>query len=458
MLDAVAARLIPCSGDLLVFVAIYIDPSATDETAVRLASRAATLEGDSHRVRGAPTRTRVALVERRDTVTARSTAAADPTMQITAIELQRCTLPLQPPFYAAWDPDPRTRFDATIVRVHTDEGADRGRLRRHDGRALRQFEHLFVGRDPLRLDASTGGRSRRSRFTPGAIGRWRRRSGTSPGKALGVPVATLLGGAARLDRRLRLARRAAPCPSSAPRTHTRSSSWLPAVKVRIARDRVADGIAVVAAIRDAVGDALEIMVDLNQWWRMAGDIEPGLTPQGARGMIDGWPNTTCCGSRSRSPATIWRDADAARADRRADLRWRDGADLRRAAAARSTGDALDVLQPDVVLSLGIGGARTLAELALRANRWFTPHTWTNGIGLLANLHVCCGVGGGPFLEFPYDPPGWTPERRDFMLAEPIETDADGFVHVPTRRGSGSCSTRSGSATARWRDDRPALAD
>ena len=39
--------------------------------------------------------------------------------------------------------------------------------------------------------------------------------------------------------------------------------------------------------------------------------------------------------------------------------------------------------------------------------------------MLANLHVCAGVGGGPFLEFPYDPPGWTPARRDFMLAEPV---------------------------------------
>ena len=38
---------------------------------------------------------------------------------------------------------------------------------------------------------------------------------------------------------------------------------------------------------------------------------------------------------------------------------------------------------------------------------------------MANLAVSAGVCGGPFLEFPYDPPGWTPERRDFMLAEGI---------------------------------------
>ena len=99
-------------------------------------------------------------------------------------------------------------------------------------------------------------------------------------------------------------------------------------------------------------------------------------------------------------------------------------------------DALDVFQPDAVLALGISGVRTLAELALRRNRWFTPHTWTNGIGLLANLHVCAGVGGGPLLEFPYDPPGWTSQRRDFMLAEPVVPDADGMLKVPAAPGLG----------------------
>jgi L-alanine-DL-glutamate epimerase-like enolase superfamily enzyme len=80
--------------------------------------------------------------------------------------------------------------------------------------------------------------------------------------------------------------------------------------------------------------------------------------------------------------------------------------------------------------------RQLAELALAKGRWYTPHTWTNGIGVLANLHVAAGVGGGPFLEFPYDPPGWTPERRDFMLASPIRPGPDGILHVPQGPGLG----------------------
>jgi L-alanine-DL-glutamate epimerase-like enolase superfamily enzyme len=80
--------------------------------------------------------------------------------------------------------------------------------------------------------------------------------------------------------------------------------------------------------------------------------------------------------------------------------------------------------------------RTIAELTLARNRWYTPHTWTNGIGLMANLHVAAGVGGGPYIEFPYDPPGWTPERRDFMLADPIRPGADGILRVPPTPGLG----------------------
>jgi formaldehyde-activating enzyme len=41
VLDAVADEVIPVSGDLLVFVCIWIDPGASDETAVRKAARTA---------------------------------------------------------------------------------------------------------------------------------------------------------------------------------------------------------------------------------------------------------------------------------------------------------------------------------------------------------------------------------------------------------------------------------
>jgi formaldehyde-activating enzyme len=68
VLDAVAEGLIPGTGDLLVFVAIYIDPGADDETAVRLASRAATLKGVRTAAQGRDPEAARALVDRRDSL------------------------------------------------------------------------------------------------------------------------------------------------------------------------------------------------------------------------------------------------------------------------------------------------------------------------------------------------------------------------------------------------------
>ena len=68
VLDAVAEGLIPLIGDLLVFVAIYIDPNADDETRVRISSRAATLKGIRTAVKGRNPDAARALVERRDSV------------------------------------------------------------------------------------------------------------------------------------------------------------------------------------------------------------------------------------------------------------------------------------------------------------------------------------------------------------------------------------------------------
>jgi L-alanine-DL-glutamate epimerase-like enolase superfamily enzyme len=59
------------------------------------------------------------------------------------------------------------------------------------------------------------------------------------------------------------------------------------------------------------------------------------------------------------------------------------------------------------------------------------------IAVMADLHVVAGVGGGPYVEFPYDPPGWTEDRRDFFLTDPIRIDPDGYLTVPTTPGLGA---------------------
>ena len=66
VLDAVADGLIEASGDLLVLVAVWVDPAAQDETAVRIANRDATRKALGVCVEGRDPAAAAALVERRD--------------------------------------------------------------------------------------------------------------------------------------------------------------------------------------------------------------------------------------------------------------------------------------------------------------------------------------------------------------------------------------------------------
>lgn len=63
---------------------------------------------------------------------------------------------------------------------------------------------------------------------------------------------------------------------------------------------------------------------------------------------------------------------------------------------------------------------------------YSPHIWGDGLVLLANLHVAAALSRAPFIEFPYDPPNWTPECRDFILPNPIWPDDVGYITLPDK--------------------------
>ena len=355
-------------------------------------------------------------------------------MRITGIRLRRLRYPLDPPFSAAWDPEPRHAVEATLVFVDTDEGiAGIGSGDTMDG--FERFIELFVGRDPLDIARHVSVLEtiafHAGRYWPFEAALW-----DLAGKAEGVPTAMLLGGAldglpvyaSTGDRR--------PGAARAESALALREQGFGALKLRIDRNRLEEGLAAVEAVRAAVGPSMEIMVDLNQGWRMPGDVSPLLAFQVVERVAD----------TLRELAAFWLEEPLAGADVAGLARLRAGSGLRIAGGemARAPAEldacleaeALDVYQPDAVLAVGLLRGRELAERVLASGLWFTPHTWTNGIGLLANLHLAAGVGGGPFLELPFDPPGWTPERRDFMLAEPLLPDGSGRLAVPDRPGLG----------------------
>jgi L-alanine-DL-glutamate epimerase-like enolase superfamily enzyme len=220
------------------------------------------------------------------------------------------------------------------------------------------------------------------------------------------------------------------------------------MKIRIGRDRLAAGVRGVREVREALGPDFTLMVDLNQSWRMAGDVAPALDTKAVRRTVEQLEELDVFWVEEPLPYTDLSGLAELRRTSRTRIAGGEMLPTFADALACLERDALDVYQMDVVLSLGMSRCRTIAELAQHRNRQFTPHTWTNGIGVLANLHVAAGVGAGPWFEFPQDPDGWTVQRRDFMLAEPVRVGTDGCVAVPRRPGLGVVLDED--AVERWR--------
>lgn len=356
-------------------------------------------------------------------------------MRITDIVLHRACLPLDPPLRAAWDPTPRVRFGATVVEVRTDGGVvGYGSGDTMDG--FEAYAHLFIGKDPLAildhvrtLETVT---FHAGRYWPLEAALW-----DIVGTLAGLPVSVLFGGSAdRLPAYASFAELRSP-GERAEAAVAACERGFHGVKLRIGQHRIADGLATVRAVRDAVSAEVAVMVDLNQAWRMSGDIEPALDLGSVRRLADELADLGVCWLEEPLPQQDVRGMRVLR--ERAGIRVAGGELVRDLAELVHLveSDAFDVYQPDVVLAAGMTRCRFVAELAALRHRWFTPHTWSNGLGLLANLQVAAGVGAAPYLEFPYDPPTWTPERRDFMLTEPLDIDSAGCLRVPNRPGLGT---------------------
>jgi len=209
-----------------------------------------------------------------------------------------------------------------------------------------------------------------------------------------------------------------------------------AMKIRFHRGDWRKDVQALEAVRTRVGNKLELMVDCNQGWRLPWDTYPAWSLKDA---------VTVAREMERV-GVYWMEEPLHRGDREGMRRLREMTSVRIAGGEMTrelyefrdliADQCLDVLQPDAALVGGITGLRKVAYMAQEHNLVFTPHTWTNGMGVMANAHLVCGTTEGVFLEFPFDPPEWGLDRRDYMMAEPLRVNSDGYIVMPSQAGLG----------------------
>jgi L-alanine-DL-glutamate epimerase-like enolase superfamily enzyme len=211
-----------------------------------------------------------------------------------------------------------------------------------------------------------------------------------------------------------------------------------AVKLRFHSDDPRDDIRVVEAVKRELGDRLAVLVDANQ----AGPA-PGW------GGHSQWSYRTALdvALELERLGVVWLEEPLPRHDYSGLRRLRDKlGTLLLAGGENNHGvhelkllidrGCYDVLQPDAVLSEGVYQLRKVAALAEAAGLQMAPHTWTHGLGLLANLHLVASIPNSSWFEFPHEPPGWPSAALSQMLVEKPWIDAAGCLAVPDQPGFG----------------------
>ena len=354
--------------------------------------------------------------------------------RIASIRITHHRLALDPPFHASWDTRPRAHFDATIVRVATDtglEGCASGDLMV----GFAGHEDLFIGRDALALERHYRVLSHidfhYGRCWPLDLALW-----DLAGKITGQPCWRLLGGLSNRVRAYASSGTLRDPRQLAEQAGRYLEEGFSALKIRFQRGQWREDIRALEAVRKSVGERLTLLVDCNQGWRMPWDTQAPWTLKDALAVA----------RELERLGVYWMEEPLHRGDRIGMKTLREATDVRIAAGEMTReihelrdlidSGCIDVLQPDAALVGGITGLRRVLTMAQEHNVLFTPHTWTNGMGLTANAHLSAGLGDSPFIEFPYDPPEWTLERRDFIMAEPLRADRAGWLNLPDTPGMG----------------------
>jgi L-rhamnonate dehydratase len=259
------------------------------------------------------------------------------------------------------------------------------------------------------------------------------------GKALGLPVHTLLGGARRdripvyasmlfeADRGL-LRERAQRCVADGYRAV--KFGWGP-----MGPDLATD-VALVRTAREAIGDAA-LLVDAGAAWTVReairrveafGEYEPFWLEEAlASDDLQGWAALSAAAGRTRI-ATGEQETLASA--------FRDLLEIGR----------VDIIQPDLARAGGFTQGLRIADLARANHAWCVPHAWKSGILLAASVHFAATLAEIPFVEHTM---AESPLRRELVHSDVAV--AGGAVQVP--QGPGLGVELNEEVVARYRVDR-----
>jgi len=211
------------------------------------------------------------------------------------------------------------------------------------------------------------------------------------------------------------------------------------VKLRVHDFDVREDIRQVEAVAKSFGDRMKIGVDANQGWRVTIVNDAPLWDLKRAGYFaDACADLGVAWIEEPLPMDDYDSLSALAAYSKVPI---SGGELHSSGLPELRmmieRKCYHIFQPDAVMAGGIGHTMEVVRLCREHDLLYSPHTWTNGIGFAINLQmfIASRFTDRMTLEYPFNPPSWTAEKRDGLLTQPF-FHQEGRLVPPTLPGLG----------------------
>jgi len=334
----------------------------------------------------------------------------------------------------AWSPGSVTRASSIVlIRIHSDDGHV-GFGTGGDVRATQSVGEQLIGKDPFATEQHSRLLRRSGNAWGIEVALW-----DLIGKICGQPVYKLWGGFTD-----RVKAYASTVELGTPEQRAQDAlgfyeEGFRAIKLRLHNETLQEDIALARAVRDAAGDRMELMADGNQ-------AQTAVTPSVQPGVIWDQRRALYTARALEEMGFVWLEEPLSRYDYAGLTKLNASVGIAIAGGENNRylhefhwmleQGCYDILQPDGLVSEGIGQLRKLAALAEVRNKLCVPHHGGGGIGTYAHLHFSAAVPNSPWLEVMRDRPGEFPWPAQYLPSTPIFPDSEGYVRLPQGPGLG----------------------
>jgi D-galactarolactone cycloisomerase len=340
---------------------------------------------------------------------------------------------------AAWNPGTVTTQrigGGSITEIQTDQGLF-GIGPGMDPGSLDAARAQLIGKDPFDIEQLAGPLRYYAGGSPRTISALEIALWDLIGKATGQPLYKIWGAAKdRVPAYASMIQLSTPEERARMAVQLKEQGWK-AIKLRAHYATLKQDVQLVEAVRKAVGDDMEIMVDANQA-QSSGTWQPGVMWDFRRALETARELERLHCLWLEEPRLRYGFDELAELSRLVGIPIAGGENNRGVHEYRwmLEQNVFSIVQPDIMVADGVTGFREIGALTQAHHKRLIPHHGGGNLGTIAQLHAIASWPNAPWIEILHDLPV-APYTNGFSIMQnPPLVDKEGYLNLPQGPGLG----------------------